>query len=116
MNLIFSTRMTTKCNLYFEINFSKQLEQELEKSFTGEEVLKEITQKEEKEWQQCLAINNDWNAEVASARDERIAKEKEDERKIVMEQLIIHEEEKRKKLEIIEERVRQEKVNLYLSF
>lgn len=92
------------------------MEQELEKSFTGEEVLKEIAQKEENEWQLCLAINNDWNAEVASARDERIAKEKEDQRQIVLEQLIVTEEEKRKKLEIIEERVRQEKVNLNLLF
>lgn len=105
-----------QCNLYFKINFSKQLEQELEKSFTGEEVLKEIAEKEEKEWQICLAINNDWNAEVASARDERIAREKEEERQIVMEQLIIHEEEKQKKLEIIEERVRQEKVNFQFLF
>lgn len=92
------------------------MEQELEKSFTGEEVLKEIAQKEEKEWQLCLAINNDWNAEVAAARDERIAKEKEEERQMVMEQLIIHEEKKQKKLEIIEEQVRQEKVNLHLLF
>lgn len=107
------TQIKRKYKFSFEICFSKQLEQELEKSFTGEEVLKEITQKEEKEWQLCLAINNDWNAEVASARDERIAKEKEVERQKILEQLITQEEEKQKRLNIIEEQVRLEKVILH---
>lgn len=90
------------------------MEQELEKSFTGEEVLNEIIQKEEKEWQHCLEINNDWNAEVASARDERIAKEKEIERQTILEYLINNEEEKRKMQELVEERVRKEKVIFFI--
>lgn len=90
------------------------MEQELEKSFTGEEVLNEIIQKEEKEWHQCLAINNDWNAEVASHRDERIAREKEIERQTILENLINSEEEKRKMMEMVEEQVRAEKVIFFI--
>lgn len=94
----------------------KQLEYELETSYTGQEVLQEIANKEEALWAKCIQINENWNAEVAIARDERLAKEREAQRKIILAQLIEKEEEKKQKLEAIEEIVRLEKVCICLTY
>ncbi|VVC32507.1 Hypothetical protein CINCED_3A009121 [Cinara cedri] len=90
-------------------SIKKQLEYELETSYTGQEVLQEIANKEEALWKKCLEINDNWNAEVALARDERLAIEREAQRKLILAQLIEKEEEKKKQLEAIEEIVRLEK-------
>jgi len=91
--------------------FRKQLENELETSYTGQEVLQEIANKEEALWAKCLDINDNWNAEVAAARDERLAKEREAQREIILAQLIEKEEEKKNKFEAMEQIIRLEKVN-----
>lgn len=92
--------------------FRKQLENELETSYTGQEVLQEISNKEEALWAKCIEINDNWNAEVATARDERLAKEREAQRDIILAQLIEQEEQKKQKLEAIEQIVRLEKVRI----
>lgn len=96
--------------------FRKQLEKELETSYTGQEVLQEITNKEEALWAKCLDINDNWNAEVAVARDERLAKEREALREIILAQLIEKEEEKKQKFEAMEQIIRLEKVNMFKIF
>lgn len=90
--------------------YRKQLENELETSYTGHEVLQEIADKEEALWLKCMAINNEWNAEVAVARDERMAIEREAEREVILAQLIETEEQKKRKHEEIEQIIRLEKV------
>lgn len=94
--------------------FRKQLELELETSYTGQEVLQEIKNKEEALWDKCIDINENWNAEVALAREERLAKEREVERENILAQLIEQEENNKRKLEEIEEIVRLEKVNRFI--
>lgn len=89
----------------------KQLQDELEKSTTGIEVLQEIASKEEALWIKCNEINDEWNAEVASARDERLAREREVQREIILAQLMEEEKVKKQKLEEIENIVRLEKVS-----
>lgn len=102
-----------KSNIIFVVR--KQLEYEVETSYTGQEVLQEIANKEKALWAKCIQINDNWNAEVAIARDERLAKEREAKRKTILSQLIEKEEEKKQKLEAIEEIVRLEKVCFYLT-
>jgi len=92
------------------ICFRKQLEEEFEKSYTGHEIIQEIANKEEALWVKCLDINENWNAEVALARDERLAREREVQREIILAQLIEKEEEKKQKFEAMEQIVRLEKV------
>lgn len=101
------------CAMYV-VCFRKNLEIELEKSTTGHEVLQEIANKEEALWAKCIDLNDNWNAEVASARDERLAKERETRREIILSQLLEDEREKKQKLEEIESIVRLEKVSTYL--
>lgn len=93
--------------------FRKQLENELETSYTGQEVLQEITNKEEALWTRCIDINENWNAEVALAREERLIKEREIKRETILAELIEKEEIKKQKFEEIEEIVRLEKVIIY---
>lgn len=88
------------------------MEYELEMSYTGHEVIQEITNKEDALWLKCIDINDNWNAEVAIARDERLAKEREIRRESILAQLVQKEEEKKKQIEVIEEIVRLEKVIL----
>lgn len=57
-----------------------------------------------------MDINDNWNAEVALEREQRLAHEREARREEILAQLIEKEEEKKKKLEAIEEIVRLEKV------
>lgn len=95
-------RTTMKC-------IQKQLEYELETSYTGQEVLQEIANKEEMLWVKCMDINDNWNAQVAIDREQRLANEREARREEILAQLIEKEEEKKKKLEVVEERVRLEK-------
>lgn len=90
------------------------MENELEKSYTGQEVLQEIAKKEEALWLKCMDINENWNAEVALARDERLAKEREIQRELILAQLIEKEEERKQKFEALEEIVRLEKVYIYI--
>lgn len=75
--------------------------------------MQEITNKEEALWAKCMDINDNWNAEVALARDVRLAHEREAQREIILAQLIEKEEEKKQKLEAIEEIVRLEKVHVH---
>ncbi|XP_060852427.1 small ribosomal subunit protein mS26 [Rhopalosiphum padi] len=90
-------------------SIQKQLEYELETSFTGQEVLQEIANKEELLWAKCMDINDNWNAEVAIEREQRLANERETRREEILAQLIEREEEKKKKLEAVEEIIRLEK-------
>ncbi|XP_026805368.1 probable 28S ribosomal protein S26, mitochondrial [Rhopalosiphum maidis] len=90
-------------------SIQKQLEYELETSYTGQEVLQEIVNKEELLWAKCMDINDNWNAEVALEREQRLANERETRREEILAQLIEKEEEKKKKLEAIEEIIRLEK-------
>uniref|UniRef100_A0A2S2NED2 Small ribosomal subunit protein mS26 n=1 Tax=Schizaphis graminum TaxID=13262 RepID=A0A2S2NED2_SCHGA len=90
-------------------SIQKQLEYELETSFTGQEVLQEIANKEELLWAKCMDINDNWNAEVALEREQRLANEREARREEILAQLIEKEEEKKKKLEAVEEIIRLEK-------
>jgi len=90
-------------------SIQKQLEHELETSYTGQEVLQEISNKEETLWAKCMDINDNWNAEVALARDERLEKEREAQREVILAQLIEQEEQKKQKLEVIEQIIRLEK-------
>ncbi|KAL5233426.1 hypothetical protein ACI65C_000836 [Semiaphis heraclei] len=90
-------------------SIQKQLEYELETSYTGQEVLQEIANKEEMLWAKCMDINDNWNAEVALDREQRLANEREARREEILAQLIEKEEEKQKKLEAIEEIIRLEK-------
>lgn len=90
-------------------SIQKQLEYELETSYTGQEVLQEIANKEEQLWAKCMDINDNWNAEVAVEREQRLANEREARREEILAQLIEKEEEKKKKLEAIEEIIRLEK-------
>jgi len=78
-------------------SIQQQLENELETSFTGHEVLQEIVQKEETLWVKCMEINDNWNTEVALTRDERLAKEREAQRESILAHLIEKEEEKKTK-------------------
>lgn len=94
------------------MNFRKQLEKELETSYTGQEILQEIINKEEAIWAKCIDINENWNAEVALDREERLTKKREIERENILAQLIEKEKNKKQKLEEIEEIVRLEKVYL----
>lgn len=57
-----------------------------------------------------MDINDNWNAEVAVEREQRLANEREARREEILAQLIEKEEEKKKKLEAIEEIIRLEKV------
>lgn len=59
-----------------------------------------------------MDINDNWNAEVALDREQRLANEREARREEILAQLIEKEEEKKKKLETIEEIIRLEKVSL----
>ncbi|XP_050424210.1 probable 28S ribosomal protein S26, mitochondrial [Adelges cooleyi] len=90
-------------------SIKKQLEEELEKTDTGYKVLQEIAKKDEEQWAKCLSINENWNAEIAISRDQRLARNKEVLRNDIMTHLIENEEEKRKKLEEIENIVKLEK-------
>lgn len=90
-------------------SIQKQLEDELEKSYTGHEIIQEIVNKEEALWVKCIDINENWNAEVALARDERLAREREVQREIILAQLIEKEKEEKQKFEAIEQIVRLEK-------
>lgn len=96
------------------ICFRKQLEYELETSYTGQEVLQEIANKEEILWAKCMDINDNWNAEVTLDREERLANERESRREEILAQLIEKEEEKKKKLEVVEEIIRLEKVHIFM--
>lgn len=73
-------------------------------------MLQEIANKEEALWAKCLDVNDNWNAEVALARDVRLAHEREADREIILAQLITNEKEKKQHLEAIEQIVRLEKV------
>lgn len=73
-------------------------------------MLQEIANKEEMLWAQCMDVNDNWNAEVALDREQRLANEREARREEILAQLIEKEEEKKKKLEVIEEIIRLEKV------
>ncbi|KAL4090702.1 hypothetical protein QTP88_025489 [Uroleucon formosanum] len=90
-------------------SIQKQLEYELETSYTGQEVLQEIANKEKILWAKCMDINDNWNAEVAIEREQRLANEREVQREDILAQLIEKEEDKKKKLEVIEEIIRLEK-------
>ncbi|XP_015370743.1 PREDICTED: probable 28S ribosomal protein S26, mitochondrial [Diuraphis noxia] len=90
-------------------SIQKQLEYELETSYTGQEVLQEIANKEEMLWAKSMDVNDNWNAEVALDREQRLANEREARREEILAQLIEKEEEKKKKLEAIEEIIRLEK-------
>ncbi|XP_050523927.1 probable 28S ribosomal protein S26, mitochondrial [Daktulosphaira vitifoliae] len=90
-------------------SIQKQLEEELEKSDIGNEVLQELARKEEEQWKKCLQINEKWNTQIALARDERLVKEKEILRNDILKHLMENEEEQIKKLKEIEEIVRLEK-------
>ncbi|NP_001280367.1 probable 28S ribosomal protein S26, mitochondrial [Acyrthosiphon pisum] len=90
-------------------SIQEQLEYELETSYTGQEVLQEIANKEEVLWAKCMDVNDNWNAEVATEREQRLAKEREDRREEILAQLIEKEEDKKKKLEAVEEIIRLEK-------
>lgn len=63
-----------------------------------------------------MDINNNWNAEVAIEREQRLANERETRREEILAQLIEREEEKKKKLEAVEEIIRLEKVYMHLEF
>jgi len=90
-------------------SIQKQLENELEKSYTGHEVLREIADREETLWAKCVDVNENWNAEVAIAREERLAREREVQRETILAQLIEKEEEKKQKFEATEQIIRLEK-------
>ncbi|XP_022168143.1 probable 28S ribosomal protein S26, mitochondrial [Myzus persicae] len=90
-------------------SIQKQLEYELETSYTGQEVLQEIANKEEVLWAKCMDINDNWNAEVALEREQRLANEREARREDILAQLIEKEENKKKKLAAVEEIIRLEK-------
>lgn len=75
-------------------------------------MLQEIANKEEMLWAKCMDINDNWNAEVALDREQRLTNEREARREEILAQLIEKEEEKKKKLEAIEEIIRLEKVSL----
>lgn len=57
-----------------------------------------------------MDINDNWNAEVAIEREQRLANEREVQREDILAQLIEKEEDKKKKLEVVEEIIRLEKV------
>lgn len=61
-----------------------------------------------------MDINDNWNAEVALEREQRLANEREARREEILAQLIEKEEEKKKKLEAIEEIIRLEKVYMHI--
>jgi len=61
-----------------------------------------------------MAINDNWNTEVALDREQRLSNEREARREEILAQLIEKEEEKKKKLEAIEEIIRLEKVSSLL--
>jgi len=73
-------------------------------------VLQEIAHKEEMLWAKCMDLNDNWNAEVATEREQRLANEREAKREEILAQLIEKEEDKKKKLEVVEEIIRLEKV------
>lgn len=79
-------------------------------------MLQEIAHKEEVLWAKCIDINDNWNAEVALARDQRLAVEREAQRELILAQLIEKEEQKKKNLEAIEEIVRLEMVCICLKY
>lgn len=57
-----------------------------------------------------MDVNENWNAEVALEREQRLANEREARREEILAQLIEKEEDKKKKLEAVEEIIRLEKV------
>lgn len=57
-----------------------------------------------------MDVNDNWNAEVATEREQRLANEREAQREEILAQLIEKEEDKKKKLEVVEEIIRLEKV------
>lgn len=73
-------------------------------------MLQEIANKEEVLWAKCMDINDNWNAEVALEREQRLANEREARREDILAQLIEKEENKKKKLAAVEEIIRLEKV------
>lgn len=73
-------------------------------------MLQEIANKEEILWAKCMDINDNWNAEVAIEREQRLANEREVRREEILAQLIEKEENKKKRLEVVEEIIRLEKV------
>lgn len=73
-------------------------------------MLQEIAHKEEMLWAKCMDLNDNWNAEVATEREQRLANEREAKREEILAQLIEKEEDKKKKLEVVEEIIRLEKV------
>ncbi|XP_063221192.1 small ribosomal subunit protein mS26 [Bacillus rossius redtenbacheri] len=75
-----------------------------------EQAVKDISS-DDKIHEEAMKLNNEWNAQVAKLRDERLAKESEERKKVILENLIAAEQLEKENLSRIEERIRKEKVN-----
>lgn len=73
-------------------------------------------EQEELQFNECMAINDEWNKATGKFRDERILREKSDKLKYAQERLALKEERDRERMETAEELVRLEKVNVYLYY
>ncbi|XP_012228512.1 small ribosomal subunit protein mS26 [Linepithema humile] len=64
---------------------------------------------EEKDFEKCSAINDEWNTEVAKIREARLAKIKESKREIILQKLLKQEQRQEKQKKKIDERIRKAK-------
>lgn len=71
-----------------------------------EAILKEA---EEKDFQKCNAINNEWNAEVAKLREDRLAETREKQREIILQKLLEEEQRREEEKKKIDEQIRKAK-------
>ncbi|XP_053694718.1 probable 28S ribosomal protein S26, mitochondrial [Sabethes cyaneus] len=66
-------------------------------------------EEEEAEWEQAQKINEEWNRKIAQQRDQRLAIEREEKTKYVLERLMAKEQREKEQMEQVEEQVRQAK-------
>nr|CAD7567547.1 unnamed protein product [Timema californicum] len=66
---------------------------------------------QDSEHEDCMRINAEWNAEVAAEREERLVRQGEERKKIILETLIAAEKRQQERAQKADEIVRKEKIN-----
>lgn len=90
--------------------------QRTQQLLTGEDVIAEQKKEQEEELRECLRLNEEWNKRVALLRDERLAKEKEEQLERIARKVEEHKLKAQERKEQLEALVRKEKVRVKLIF
>ncbi|XP_069669081.1 small ribosomal subunit protein mS26 [Periplaneta americana] len=83
--------------------------EEFAKSSATSIAAQQETKDEEEEHQRCMKVNEEWNRQVALIREKRLLQEQEAKRELILAQMTAFEEDQKKRMEEVEQIVREEK-------